>query len=182
MFSRPNTIPPDSRVISPIDIHTREWRKELVRKVFHPTNAYSILTIPLSNHLPPDRVVSTYTPKGKFMVCSAYKLALAKFVNTIGETSNNSNHKTFWQTVWGLNFLNKIKTFAWRLCRNILRTKANLRHCQVISIVVCEACGSCDETSRHLFWECKIARDAWLQFGIIFDMQGVRYCEFLDLF
>ena len=78
-----------------IDIHIREWRIELVRQFFHPANARSILVISLSNHLPPDRVVWAYTPEGKFTIRSAYKLALAKFVNNMGETSNNSNHKTF---------------------------------------------------------------------------------------
>lgn len=123
---RPNTIPPNSRVNSLIDIHTCEWRTELVKQVFHPDDACSILAITLSNRLPYDKVVWAYTPMGKFIVRSAYKLALAEFVNNMGETSNNKNHKIFWRKFWGLNLPNKIKTFTWRLCRNILPAKENL--------------------------------------------------------
>ena len=54
-------------------------------------------------------------------------------------------------------------------------------HRQVIDDDMCEACGLGKETSGHIFWECEAAREVWVQSGIIFETQGVRYNEFVDM-
>ena len=61
-----------------------------------------------------------------------------------------------------MNLPNKTKSFAWCVCRNIIPTKMNLWHRQVIDEDMCEACGSGRETSGHIFWECQTAWDVWL--------------------
>ena len=81
----------------------------------------------------------------------------------------------------GLNLLNKTKSFAWKICSNISLTKVNLYHWQVIDDDICEACGSSKETSGHLFWECEVAHEVWVQSGISFEAHGVKYNEFVDL-
>ena len=48
----------------------------LVRQIFLPPNVQSILSIFCSSYLPQDQLVWTYTPKEKFTVRSAYKIAL----------------------------------------------------------------------------------------------------------
>ena len=45
---------------------------------------------------------------------------------------------------------NKIEYFAWRVCTNIIPTKANLCHQGVIDEAVYEACGSDEETNGHM--------------------------------
>ena len=100
-----------------------------MRQVFIPTDVQSILSISLSVRMPLDRLVWTFTPKGNFIVCSVYKIAVAKSMETrMEETSNGENHKSFWRTLWGLNLPNKMKSFAWQVCRNIIPTKVNLCH------------------------------------------------------
>ena len=61
-----------------IDPHMSAWREELVRQIFIPSDVHSILSIPLSVHLPYDRLVWAYTSKGQFTVCSAYKLVVLR--------------------------------------------------------------------------------------------------------
>ena len=48
----------------------------LVRQIFLRPNVQSILSIFFSSYLPQDQLVWTYTPKEKFTVRSAYKIAL----------------------------------------------------------------------------------------------------------
>jgi len=75
----------------------------------------------------------------------------------------------------------KVKSFVWRVCRNIIPTKANLCHRGVIIENVCEACGTGAKTNGHLFWECDKAWEVWLHSRISFETQGVHYLEFMDL-
>ena len=75
VISPPNNTFELSRVSDLIDPLKCEWQTDLVRKVFHPPNVQSILSVFLSSCLPWDWLVWAYTPKGKFTVCSAYKIA-----------------------------------------------------------------------------------------------------------
>lgn len=79
----------------------------------------------LSACLPKDKLVWEFTPKGKFTISSAYKLAISDFAQGCMEgTSNRENHKIFWCKIWRLHLPNKTKSFAWRVCCNIIPTKA----------------------------------------------------------
>ena len=82
-------------------------------------------------------------------------------VNSVsnGEASDNHQHSLFWKTLWHLNVPNKIKSFTWRACKNILHTKDNLCRRKVIDVPTCEACGSGVESIGHVFWECEKAQE-----------------------
>lgn len=54
---------------------------------------------------------------------------------------------------------NKIKAFAWRACRNILLTKANLHSRKVTPDSSCEECGVTVESSSHVFGHCARAKE-----------------------
>ena len=77
--------------------------------------------------------------------------------------------------------LNKTKSFAWKVCHNIIPTKANLCYWKVIEESLCEMCGLEEETSGHAFWDYELAREVWNLSGITFETQGVFYREFVDL-
>lgn len=99
---------------------------------------------------------SSMCMKGKFMVCSAYKFALAESVNScVGEPSNGDKRKKIWRTVWGLNMPNKVKSFAWR----VPKYKSKSVPSGVINNDVCGACGLGIESSGHMIWECERARE-----------------------
>ena len=83
--------------------------------------------------------------------------------------------------IWSLQIPNKLKTFAWRASRNILPTKVNLCSRGVLDDPTCDACGLIAETNRHLFWDCRHAREVWTTIGIPFDSMGVHYRDFIDL-
>ena len=67
------------------------------------------------------------------------------------------------------------------MCHNIIPTKVNQRHWQVIDEASCEACNLAEESSGHVFWECGKAQEVWSLTGIVFETQGIRYQEFVDM-
>ena len=99
-----------------------------MKQIFIPTDAQAILSILLSARLLEDKLVWVYTPKGKFTVSSAYKLTFFfDFAEGCMEGfSNGESHKSFWRRIWRLHLPNKMKSFAWRVCHNIIPMKANL--------------------------------------------------------
>ena len=94
VISLPNNTFELSRVNDLIDPLKCEWQTDLVRQVFLHPNVQSILSVLLSSCLPRDRLVWAYTPKEKFTVCSVYKIALDKAMNSgVGEPSNGDAQK-----------------------------------------------------------------------------------------
>ena len=94
VISFPNKTFELSRVSDLIDPLKCEWQTDLVRQVFLQLDVQSILSIPLSSCLPQDQLVWAYTPRGKFMVHSVYKISLDKAMNSgVGEPSNGDTHK-----------------------------------------------------------------------------------------
>ena len=163
VLTRLNTLLDQSSVSLLINLVTGGWHDELLRQIFLPADVHSILSIPLSVGMPRDKLVRAFTSKGNFIVRSAYKIAVADSMATRMEgTSNGEDHITFWRRLWSLNVPNKIKSFSWQVCWNIIPTKVNLCHTQVIDDDTCEACGLGKETSGHIFWECEAACEVWV--------------------
>ena len=120
---------------------TGEWNTSLLQQLFLPNDVNAILSIPLGSPKLRDRLIWAYTPRGVFTVNNAYKLALS--MNTslaMAEPSDGDTHKLFWRTIWGIHVPNKVKTFTWKACRNILPTKDNLCHRHILTDPTCEAC------------------------------------------
>ena len=59
-----------------IDEETRRWKADLIRTLFLPFEADTILRIPLSYSLPDDNIVWLANRRGEFSVKSAYYVAL----------------------------------------------------------------------------------------------------------
>ncbi|CAN1129056.1 Putative ribonuclease H protein At1g65750 [Linum perenne] len=72
-----------------------------------------------------------------------------------------------WSALWRAKIPPKVKHFIWKLGRNILPTKMNLRQKRVYVSLECGNCGSGVETDWHLFLECPVARECWVKAGIV---------------
>ena len=58
-----------------MDQESGEWNLNLINQVFFHKDATSILSIPLSRHKPKDRMICAFTPRGRFPVNIAYRVA-----------------------------------------------------------------------------------------------------------
>ena len=91
----------------------------MVKSVFFSPEAETILVILISSTLPEDSTIWNATPNVKFLVMSAYKLAmdLRKQVER-GCSSNDGalkkKKKKNFTKIWKLQFPNKVKHFGWR--------------------------------------------------------------------
>nr|POF03540.1 putative ribonuclease h protein [Quercus suber] len=155
---------------------------DIIHEVFLPFDASAILSIPLSLTLPDDRLIWASTSSGLFYVSSAYRVTRTFMGGTqLVESSCSQHLASFWRSIWKLPMPNKIKAFAWRACRNILPTKANLHSRKVIPDNICEECGVAVESSGHVFWHCARAKEVWSAANVEFGADLGVVSEFLDL-
>ena len=101
----------DTHVSTLINHGTGNWRIDLIKEIFLPHDAQTILSIPLSLCCPPDCIIWAYTPSSHFTVNSTYKVALSLSHTpnwSSGGPSNDQNNGMFWKTLWCLNVPNKI--------------------------------------------------------------------------
>nr|XP_023923255.1 uncharacterized protein LOC112034669 [Quercus suber] len=110
--------------------------------MFFAHDAGAILSTPLSNRLPPNKIIWAANKNGRFSVRSAYRLAMEEFwKGRNGVCSDCSTMKQVWKRIWGLETPNKIRTFFWKACHNILATKENLLKRHITTDDKCEECG-----------------------------------------
>lgn len=156
----------------------------MVRKIFFEHEANSILAIPLSPSFPHDSRIWAYTSSGRFFVASAYRVALHVISQRKGDCGEGSDPRqihSFWKFVWQLQVPNKIRSFVWRACRDILPTKSNLMQRHILQENICEACGLEVEDSGHLFWRCSKTQEVWAVSGLVRDLKIGRIGSFMDL-
>ena len=126
-------------------------------------------------------MIKAYTPKGRFIVNSAYKVAMSMTrTSALAETSHDIEQTWFWSQLWNLHVPNKSKLFAWKACKNILPTKANLYHRGVIDDSTCEACALAPEIVGHLFWDYIVTKDVWNLSNILLNKTGINHRDFME--
>ena len=152
---------PDTKVSELIDQDKAAWKSEVVQQLFLPQEASEILGIPLSERLPPDRIVWACTPSGMFTTSSAYKLIISCELALSAGSLNLEAQRQFWKRIWQLQTPNKIKHFVWKACNNALPTLAKLHHRHIVTSKICEGCQDRTEDTLHAFWFCKEIACVW---------------------
>jgi len=101
-----------------------------------------------------DRWVSLADNSGQYSAKSVYDVLR-------GETPDDVQDGTF-EELWKLKVPNKISAFAWRLLRDKLPTRANLRRRQIeLEDTTCPLCRRVEETAGHLFFNCSKVLPVW---------------------
>ena len=96
------------------------------------------------------------------------------FLKGLVEGDSSSLYNTFW----------KIKGFplahivAWRVPDNKITNKVNLARCEVaVNSMLCCFCREKEETTSHLFFECKIT---WLVWNLWYGWVGLKSTDHLE--
>ncbi|KAH1246485.1 hypothetical protein GmHk_06G016557 [Glycine max] len=101
-----------------------------------------------------DSLIWKADPSGAYSTKSAYNL----FKNG-GRTDNED--RTF-EIIWNLKIPPRASAFSWRLLRNRLPTKANLRKRQITLLSYrCPLCDHEEEDIGHIMFSCRITRSLW---------------------
>ena len=117
VITLPNNLLNFPMVSSLIDPAIKWWRADVIRAIFLPFEADTILRIPVSRRLPEDKLIWMGNTRGEFTVKSAYHIAFSMFEgkDDVG-SSKGDPLKPIWKRFWHLNLPAKIKIFAWRAC------------------------------------------------------------------
>lgn len=132
-----------------------------------------ILSIPLACHRTHDTLVWKYEATGEYSVKSGYRVLITEQLQ-----SNDSNfmttakYKEFYQQLWDLHILAKIKIHMWRLFINYVPHYTNLVQCRLFVQVECPLCNVAPEDSNHLMWNYGVLHQLWAFLNIRFTMNG----------
>ena len=94
---------------------------------------------------------------------------------------DEGSNRKFWTKIWKIQVPHKIRHFTWRACRDVIPTKANLVRRKVLQDDQCEECHLQAETSNHLFWTCKRARELWECSKLVLPFTPDQSCSFKDM-
>ncbi|KAL0017429.1 hypothetical protein SO802_004498 [Lithocarpus litseifolius] len=170
MVSSPRLfMPQDMKVGELIDKEVDSWKVGAVDALFLPHEAEAIKAIPISTNLPEDKQIWAWSTNGVFSVKNAYWVASQmSLVESTGSSSEGSQERSFWKSIWQINVPHKIKHFAWRACRDILPLKTNLVKRNVLQVDTCDECNVEAEDSIHFFWKCTSAKEMWSSSKLVF--------------
>ena len=142
-----------------INEENRTWNDDLIAGLFAPEEAELIKKIPFSKHPTEDKLYWPWTQNGQYSCKSGYRFLKMEEEEPRQEVEQNGE-KNLWRSIWGLRVPNKIKNFLWRVCRDAIPTKSNLKRRHIINSL-CERCWNEDEPPLHALWSCSELSSVW---------------------
>ena len=116
----------DMKVNDLIDPVSNQWDAGLLQGLFSSQEVKLIMSIPLCRTYIEDKLIWPYTSSGNYIVKSGYNfLAAAKTDQTT--TANPRQDGGIWKLIWSVSVPNKVKNFLWRVCKEALPMKRNLK-------------------------------------------------------
>ncbi|XP_062011004.1 uncharacterized protein LOC133727437 [Rosa rugosa] len=128
-----------------IDAEEKEWILPLLHELFS--------------------VEEHYEKRSVYRVKSGYHLAQSTANLSSQASSSNRVRKLvgkFWHKVWKTRVPPKVRTFVWRLCKDVLPTRvARIQRIKIANLE-CAFCHNGVEMALHLFKDCPVMRCFWL--------------------
>lgn len=134
------------------------WDDTKLQELVHPDDIRIIKKIRQSLAKCKDTPTWIFTRDGQYTVKSGYH-QLTK-PGTEHFSANTSTY-ALWKQIWALNVQPKIKHFWWRVLHNALPVASNLAHRRIKILLECVFCGEAMETTIHLLFHCRFAREIW---------------------
>lgn len=122
-----------------IDLDTKKWKRDLIASWFNQFEASQITKIQLSFRLPDDRIIWHWEKDGIYSVKSAYHLLIEENMRQVPSSSSLLNSK-LWKAIWKAPVPNNIRNFLWRIVKNILPVRVNLRKKGINLDLKCPIC------------------------------------------
>lgn len=144
------------------------WNFPILKSKFSEREVDAIVSMPLSIRRPEDKLIWHFDKKGKFSVKSTNQIAWKW--QTGGEVAASSSGPNtsadLWKKIWAARIPPKVKLCAWRFCRDIIPSRANLNRRHINTELSCVLCNGQVESSVHLIKDCCYASCVWLSTAI----------------
>nr|XP_023880462.1 uncharacterized protein LOC111992841 [Quercus suber] len=183
------------RVLSPVSVLSEEstvdqlinrdsrwWNSALVDLIFIPCEAQLIKSIPVCLSAQRDFLVWPHSRTGMYQVRSGYHLLCESHGNEVASSSDIDAQRKFWNSLWKLNILNKVKIFLWRACTNSIPTMLNLCTWKIVPSLACNHCHVGEESVLHALWSCEAVCSVWCSYFPVLPSEFSRVSSFRDLF
>nr|POE93161.1 hypothetical protein CFP56_40314 [Quercus suber] len=109
-----------------VDEDTRQWDRAMIAYWYEPYTCVDILRTPLTNLQTNDVLIWKENKSNVFSVKSMYLVALCLLHPSTEDHSTAVTNERLWKALWSLNTPPIMRLFLWRVCSNILPTRANL--------------------------------------------------------
>jgi len=123
-----------------MDPYFKRWNEPVVRQVFSEDLASKILNTPLFEQIQQDTLIWKAEKNGRYSVRS--ELVDLSHLHKPG----------YWDRIWKLKTLLKVKNLIWRMCRDCLPTRVRLLDKGVDCTTQCVSCDSNHEDLSHVFF------------------------------
>lgn len=157
VYSPSRILEPDALVAELLDDDLKHWNEDLVLNCFSSYEAHQILSIPISFHFPIDNFIWHWEKDGKYSVRSAYRVLCDANCRSAGGSSH-SDFEKLWNVIWKAPVPNKIRDFLWRLARNILPSRCNLKKKGIQLDTIFPLCNDGDDNAHHLVMHCNFMK------------------------
>ncbi|XP_024156347.1 uncharacterized protein LOC112164377 [Rosa chinensis] len=141
-----------------------EWAVPFLHEIFSPTEVDVIASIPLSVRTPDDKRVWHWDKRGVYSVKSGYHAyRLTENVSNLASSSRSSGRAAdlHWKVLWKARVPPKVRSFIWRMHREIIPTRAALAKKCAILDSSCVFCNNYQEDALHVFKGCKRVEEFW---------------------
>ncbi|WVZ60335.1 hypothetical protein U9M48_010378 [Paspalum notatum var. saurae] len=127
------------------------WDRDKLLRIFDQIDREAILNIKLPARKTDDFLAWHGEKSGSFTVRSAYNLGwrLQHIDDATASSSVPSGDRVLWSRVWEGNVPPKVKVFIWKLCKDILHTRANKYARKLEEGSRCTMCGMAAKNSYH---------------------------------
>lgn len=144
-----------TKVSELIDPTTNQWDAQLVRQTFTPTDAKTIMSIPICEQYD-DFIACHFDSKGMFSVRSAYRvyvqLRIQQRVQQVGEgLVGHQETVGFWQKLWKIRCPARVHHFLWRFAHNSHPMFCDVERLGIELDTRCVLCHRQSEDGGHLF-------------------------------
>ncbi|KAJ8452772.1 hypothetical protein Cgig2_005108 [Carnegiea gigantea] len=150
-----------SQVTDFIDHDSGSWRNDMIDNVLLPVDGEIVKSIPLCNHWPRDRIMWHHANNGKFSVRSACRM-IRELKHRLVSSPSPATATAFWKKLWTLQLPPKKKMCAWRAASKALPSKVGVARRVLGVSSMCDICGDWGETDCHALFECRLARELWV--------------------
>lgn len=141
-----------------VELHNWPYHKTMENKPsgwpFGVEDAKMIKKIPLSRTATDDLLYWPYLSNGMYSCKSGYKFLKKEVELSDTHQVPPLRDKHLWKAIWSMRVPQKVKTFIWRVCRNVMPTKQALMRRTIIADPICEWRRAAVEDPLHALWSC----------------------------